>query len=182
MAGTDREKRRARALLKGRRAARGDVDRAPSTPTMEIQREICDRLRVGIPIRFAAMAAHVALIRVEHWYEAGDRDRGLGYHETPLARFADAVDVADAEYVSSAIARIRVHGAQDWRAEAWLLERRHPLQFGRERSAAPPPEEEEIEQRAGGRTIVVIGKPSDAPARMSVEPGNNGGGNGNGHL
>jgi hypothetical protein len=46
--------------------------------------------------------------------------------------FAARVDAASARGDMARIRKVEQHGDQDWRAPAWLLERRRPLEYGRQ--------------------------------------------------
>lgn len=49
-----------------------------------------------------------------------------------LIEFFAAAERAEAEAIIDRLARIRRHGQDDWRADAWHLERRYPDRFGRQ--------------------------------------------------
>lgn len=48
----------------------------------------------------------------------------------PYRSFVGEVEQAMEAWAARAVQRIDVHGEKDWRAEAWLLERRRPDEFG----------------------------------------------------
>lgn len=62
---------------------------------------------------------------------AGISDRTLRYWAEQSAVFADALSRAEDEAEVALVANIRIAGQTDWRAHAWLLERRKPESWGR---------------------------------------------------
>lgn len=85
---------------------------------------VCRALRAGAPMQHAASYAGISESTFHVWLKSGRSEEG-----TPLERqFAFEIDKALAEVVVSGIARIA--GSDDWRAHAWILERRFPRDFG----------------------------------------------------
>lgn len=85
---------------------------------------VCRALRAGATLQSAASYAGIAESTLWDWLKNGRRADG----DTPQRAFAFAVDKALAECVVGAVAKIS--DADDWRAHAWLLERRFPSDFG----------------------------------------------------
>lgn len=70
-----------------------------------------------------------------------------------LIEFFAAASRAEAEAITERLARIRRHGEEDWRADAWHLERRYPDRFGRRQRidhAGVADEPVEVTVRFGG--------------------------------
>jgi transposase len=103
---------------------------APSALTDEREKVILETIRVGATFTAAARLAGVSVDTIHEW-----RRRGAGAHPTRpatprLARFARAVDEALGQAEQVIVERIHVASVEDWRAGAWLLERRHPDAYG----------------------------------------------------
>lgn len=100
--------------------------RPKGTPrlTLEVQEKICESLREGVSREGAANLAGFSGPTVMHWLRDGLKDP-----EGPYGAFATAYTDAEAELELSAVKRI-VIGKSDWRALAWLLERRFPTRWG----------------------------------------------------
>lgn len=105
----------------------------PPKLTDEVERIICETIRVGASFEAAALRSGVGLGTIQEW-----RRRGNGQDERPktprLAKFARAVDqaMADAEtrlvgYIDAA-ARGGDFSPQ-WNGAAWLLKNRHPERY-----------------------------------------------------
>jgi hypothetical protein len=96
--------------------------------TPEIQSKLVQAISLGTSYEAAATYAGVSRETVRSWLRRGEREtRGI-YHE-----FAEAMKVADGKATVACLATIRSAAQNDWKAAAWLLERRHPNEFGRAR-------------------------------------------------
>lgn len=88
----------------------------PSKYTKETVSAILEKIRYGCTKTEAASACGIHRDTLNEWE-----------HEYP--EFAEAVERAEAEQIVGMVAMILGAGAEDWRATAWLLERRHPELF-----------------------------------------------------
>lgn len=112
--------------------------------TPDAQRRICDFVQAGVPIPQAASAAGFSWNTVKDWLKKGREGK------KPFVGFLVATQEAKAKWVAAATMRITKAGAKSWKADAWLLERRLPHQFGRRQAlehsggiainTTPPPE------------------------------------------
>jgi len=82
---------------------------------------ICKALRHGATYRAAAEAAGVAYETFNEWR----KDTRPKY-----AKFSDAVKRSEADAQLDLLAKIESFGDKDWRANAWILERRFRQDFG----------------------------------------------------
>lgn len=89
----------------------------------------------GSPIPIACEAAGYLWTTVKNWLEFGNKGR------EPYATFVAEMNEAKAKWAASATAS--VHTANDWKAQAWLLERRVP-------EFAPPRFKHELSGPDGG--------------------------------
>ena len=80
---------------------------------------ILQSLRMGNPRMAAASAAGVTARTLQRWI-----------HEHP--DLAERIEIAEAEAIRAHMANInRAATRGNWTASAWVLERRHPTEFGR---------------------------------------------------
>lgn len=91
----------------------------------EVMDVICKGVRLGLSYERAAESAGLGRTALSRWMAAeaeGDlRFRGV----------SDALAKARAEGETRLIARVIKAGEEDWRAAAWILERRHPEHYAR---------------------------------------------------
>jgi hypothetical protein len=86
--------------------------------TPELVEWICQALRLGATRRDAAAVARIHRDTFYQWLK-----------EKP--EFPEAVKKAEAEGVVMSLAKINKAASDDWRAAAWLLERRYLEEYGR---------------------------------------------------
>lgn len=91
---------------------------------LSVTEMICRAIRAGAPMRHAAAYAGVAPSTFWDWLKNG-RAEGASLE---LRRFVLEVDKAVAECVVAGVAKIS--SSDDWRAHAWVLERRFPQELG----------------------------------------------------
>lgn len=87
--------------------------------TPDVIKRIVDAVRLGCPYKLAAQYGGISHETFYDWIKN-------------KSDFSDQIKNAEAEAVMTRIANIRLaakNGA--WQADAWLLERRHPEEFGR---------------------------------------------------
>lgn len=104
-----------------------------SALTPERQETICQLIRAGNYIRTAAAQAGLTETTIYAWSRRGQADIDAGNENSPHAQFHLALMRAEAQSEALRVVRIQRAGEQDWRADAWFLERRFP-----ERWAARP--------------------------------------------
>lgn len=87
----------------------------------DAKREAIARLvNAGVPIPQACEASGVRWSHASHWMRKG---RGEDARE-PYTSFYQAMMEAKARWEAGAVMRITAAGKDDWKAAAWLLERR----------------------------------------------------------
>lgn len=90
----------------------------PSKMTPPVVETICDGIRKGLSYKLAAQRAGVGFDAFNRWRKSN-------------RAFRDQVEVAEAEGAYANIERIDTAAQGDWKAAAWLLERRHPEAYSR---------------------------------------------------
>lgn len=84
-------------------------------------------IQKGMPLKHAAMLAGISYDTLNRWRVRGEEK------SAPLRfrQFCKALRRSQAVAMLRLVSHIQAAGKQDWRAAAWMLERRHPEDFGR---------------------------------------------------
>ena len=92
--------------------------------------QICDYLAQGHTREVAAQACGIVSTTLYRWMKRGERQP-----DGPYGEFCRALKRADLEAELACLRQIK-EAAQngDWRAAAWMLERRYPEKWGRRRA------------------------------------------------
>lgn len=106
----------------------------PSKLNPETSTAIIDAVRTGATLDVAAAAAGINVGTLHKWRDRGETDLNAA-HDTIYARLVDELTRATAAGEVSLVRMIRSAGLTDWRAAAWLLERRAPSRWAREGQA-----------------------------------------------
>ena len=100
----------------------------PTKLTPEVHTAIVDAVRNGNTRRVAAALGNIDEATLYRWMERGSQPRSQKLYR----EFREAVSLAEAAAVQTAVAAIRLAGVRGtWQAYAWWLERLHPGEFGR---------------------------------------------------
>lgn len=91
----------------------------PTDCTPEITEIICAELREGLSIASACAAAGVHRSSFHEWVSRSDEG-------PPFSDFADATTKARAAGTRALEVTVRTAAGTDWRAAAWMLERKAP--------------------------------------------------------
>ena len=97
----------------------------PLKLTKELQDRVCSYLRAGNYIETACKAAGIVKETLYRWLKraaAGDGE--------PFEGFREAVEAAQAQAEVRGVALVSKAGQEDWRAAAWMLERKFPKRWG----------------------------------------------------
>lgn len=98
----------------------------PTKLTAETTKKICDAILVGSTYKAAAQYAGVNYSTFRMWMKRGEDGKGRKFVE-----FLETVETANASaqvYFATNIKSAATAG--DWRAAAWMLERRFPKAYG----------------------------------------------------
>ena len=90
-------------------------------------KRICDALELGATYERAAAAGGISYTSFARWRR-----------EQPA--FAAAVEAAEWKATAGWLGSIRDAAGGDWRAAAWMLERRYPREYGKDRPQLPTDE------------------------------------------
>lgn len=80
---------------------------------------IIEGVRTGLTYRLAAAGAGIHQDTITDW-------------KAKHADFSERLLVAEAEAAQAAMDRIKTASKDDWRAAAWILEHRHPEDYGKQ--------------------------------------------------
>jgi hypothetical protein len=95
----------------------------PSVYTSRLGREICAQVEAGLTMRVAARAAGIGRRTLYNWLTLGREGR------EPYAAFAARLERAQGLCEARIAQQVYAAGAEDWRAAAWMLERRFPRRW-----------------------------------------------------
>ena len=100
----------------------------PSKFTPEAARIICEELADGATYEEAANAAGVSYVTFLSWKQKGEKDT-----EGPYLEFFNDIKRAEDCSKQTLLSRIKDAGKDPryWQANAWILERRFPKEFGK---------------------------------------------------
>lgn len=102
----------------------------PTKLTPELISEVAARIATGAHFEAVAVASGIGRATLYRWLEKGEADEE--HDVDSLERvFRDAVSRATAEAEEVLAGMIRRHALDDWRAAAFLLERRNPAVWGK---------------------------------------------------
>lgn len=94
----------------------------PNTVREVVRRDaILELVRQGCTHRVAALRAGVSESTFYSW-----RDRGQKARSGKFRQFYEDLQTAEAQAEATLTLQMRVHGRTEWRAVAWMLERRFP--------------------------------------------------------
>ena len=97
----------------------------PSELTPELKERFLNAIAAGSHYEPACAYAGIAYSTFREWMQRGIGTNRRRASNQEYADFAEAVQGAEAKGELSAIASIRGASKDDWRAAAWMLERRH---------------------------------------------------------
>ena len=92
------------------------TSRSERKRTPHMLKAICELVKKGFCVSHAAERLRVHHSTVSRWRKE-------------LAEFDTAILAAEAEFIDSQIANIRMASKTSWQASAWLLERKFPSEF-----------------------------------------------------
>jgi hypothetical protein len=100
-----------------------------------IAARICEALRLGMPYKQAALYGGVSYQTLLNWRKRADEG------DSGFIEFVEAMSQAEAQGMLSLLLLIRAAAEQprNWRAAAWILERRWPETWGRPYKSKPAP-------------------------------------------
>jgi hypothetical protein len=107
-----------------RTTSKGLRGRPPKYSPAMLQR-ICEGIRLGLSYQRAAEGAGIHAATLRDWIQHDEQG------DLRFAGVASAIATARAEGEQQLLVTIKTAAADDWRAAAWILERRHPEHYAR---------------------------------------------------
>lgn len=98
----------------------------PCLLTKECEATLMKEIENGLPLKEAAEIAGVSYDSLNRWRIRGEDENA----PSEFRHFCKALKRAKAVAMRGLVANIRDAGKSDWRAAAWMLERRHKEEFG----------------------------------------------------
>lgn len=98
----------------------------PSKLTPETKEKLFKALRTGAHIETACNAAGVAYVTVATWNQIAEGTHPTRKATPEYVEFREEMQRAIAEAEMILVARVNAASKEDWRASAWMLDRRHP--------------------------------------------------------
>lgn len=95
--------------------------------TPELQKEIGNNIKLGMPLKFAAEAAGISEKTFYIWMEKGENEEKGKFHDFFI--YCNNCKSTAVKLHLTLITKAAKDG--NWQASAWILERRHPEEFGR---------------------------------------------------
>lgn len=101
--------------------------------TPQVRKKILEGAKAGMWRKDAAAYAGVSREALHDWLEIADKQEMAGLSETDSAfiHFSHDLAIAEAQHKFGLVGRITAASIKDWKAAAWLLERKHPDEYGR---------------------------------------------------
>lgn len=92
-----------------------------------IQKQIGDNITLGMPLKYAAESVGISEVTFYNWLKKGKTESKGKFFE-----FAEHVNACKAKAIQLHLKLITKAASEgSWQASAWILERRHPEEFGR---------------------------------------------------
>lgn len=100
----------------------------PSKLTPKSVETLLEGIKNGLSYRLACIRAGIDYSTLRRWVEKGEQQGTGEYRE-----FQERLAGAEADGAFALVLRIKAAAPKDWRAAAFLLEARHPDEYGRRR-------------------------------------------------
>lgn len=110
--------------------SKNKAGRAPKLSPL-IASSLCGFVEQGVPFKDCAILCGIGERTLHQWRAKGQADIEAGKPTTRYAQFKQRLDVSESTCVQRSCLVVMASAKEDWRAAAWLLERRRPEQFGR---------------------------------------------------
>lgn len=100
----------------------------PCGLSTEVQTVLLGAIERGLPLRDSALLAGISYDTLNRWRNSGEAEDAA----PEFYNFCNALKRAQAVAVDTLVSQIQSAARKDWKAAAWLLERRHPENWGRQ--------------------------------------------------
>ncbi len=145
----------------------------PTKLTPEVQEQVCTAIRAGNTFEAAAAYGGISPASFYSYMDKGRQSYEKGKRRTKFTEFLEEVTRAKSTAEVALVANINKAGDKDWRAHAFLLERRNPEDWGRrDRIKA------DITESGTVRKVIVIKRLAEVAIEDEEEVAEDGGGDG----
>lgn len=114
---------------------------------------ICNDIKAGVPVEHACVAHGITKVTFYNWYNKGKEAKSGKFK-----RFYDKVEEAKSVAITLRARRIYKAGEDNWKADAWWLERVDPDNFARK-----------DRQKVDAKAEVVVTTPLDEASKLFME-------------
>ena len=94
--------------------------------THDALEKITTAIRLGATYKLAAQYAGISEVTLYDWIKKANENP-----DSPYGVFLHAINEAEGKAALTSLSKIQKASERDWRAAAWLLERRHPESYGK---------------------------------------------------
>jgi hypothetical protein len=116
---------------------RGKKRGRPSGLTRKRERLLFEAIKRGLPYKHAAALAGVSYASLNRWRQQGSKPDA----PAEFCNFCNQLEAAEAQAVDNLLKIVSAAAAKrDWKAAAWMLERRHPEDFQKKEAGYRAPE------------------------------------------
>lgn len=120
--------------------------------TDELCEAICQNIREGNTLKYSVQSQGITEQTFYNWMEKGEKSKSK---TGKFFEFFESIKKAREEGKNNLVKGIQKHGQNNWQALAWLLERMHPQEFGRQQRVEME-HSGEIKQEHSGKVEVSI--------------------------
>lgn len=121
----------------------------PSKLTPKSVETLLEGIKNGLSYRLACIRAGIDYSTLRRWVEKGEQQGTGEYRE-----FQERLAQSEADGAFALVLRIKAAAPKDWRAAAFLLEARHPDEYGRRRIEVTGKDGDPIKQETTVEAVV----------------------------
>ena len=99
----------------------------PCLLTKDREAKLLKAIEEGMPLKQSAMLAGICYETMNRWRKNGESESA----RPEFRQFCQALERSQAIAMQLLVERVSQAGKNDWRASAWMLERRYPEEFGK---------------------------------------------------
>lgn len=137
----------------------------PSKLTPKSVETLLEGIKNGLSYRLACIRAGIDYSTLRRWVEKGEQQGTGEYRE-----FQERLAQSEADGAFALVLRIKVAATKDWRAAAFLLEARHPDEYGRRRIEVTGKDGDPIKQAVEATVEATVEHTGEVTHTHSYEP------------
>jgi len=125
----------------------------PPKLSLEMIEQICDLIIEGKPLARAAMLTNISESTLYRWLALGKEIGAEEIYCELVKRVSEATECSEFELLQNM--RIAGMKTENWRANAWMLERRFPGKYGKQDCPQPAEQLQHPDDGSAGLSVVV---------------------------